>query len=151
METRLFSSGSLALVAIRQQTLLLRISFDGAVSDEYIPFSDLKPRLNNYITGLWQNEWDNYPLNKLHKISPKINEFLKSFPSNRREETVLSRLHIGHSYMTHFFVVVERRRSSLLYSIQWVAFFRTRVIALLRFDWCQEKKKVFMQILWECS
>ena len=29
---------------------------DGDVSDEYIPFSDLKPRSNNYITELWQTE-----------------------------------------------------------------------------------------------
>ena len=46
-------------------------ALDGDVSDEWISFSDFKPRLNSYITELWQNEWDNYPLNKLHKISPK--------------------------------------------------------------------------------
>ena len=80
-------------------------ALDGDVSDEYIPFSDLKPRLSNYIAELCQNEWDNYPRNKLPKISPKKNNFLTSCRSNRTEETVLSRLHIGHSYMTHYFLL----------------------------------------------
>ena len=58
-----------------------------------------------YITKLWQNEWDNYHLNKLHNISPNINEFLTSSRTNRREQTVLSRLNIGYSYMTHSFLL----------------------------------------------
>ena len=91
-------------MAIRQQTRLPRLP-DGDVSDEYIPFSDLKPRLHSYITELLQNEWDNDPINKLHKIGPKINEFLTSCRCNRREETVLSRLHIDTSCMTHSFLV----------------------------------------------
>ena len=47
----------------------------------------------------------NKPVNKLRKISSKLNEFLTSCPSNRSEETVLSRLHVGHSYMTHSFLL----------------------------------------------
>ena len=80
-------------------------ALDGDVSDEYNPFSDLKPRFNSYITELWQNEWDSYPLNKLHKTGPKINEFLTSSRTNRRKETVLSGLHISHSFMTHSFLL----------------------------------------------
>ena len=46
----------------------------GDISDEFIPFSDLKPCLNNYIFELWQRDWDEYPRNKLHKISPKLTD-----------------------------------------------------------------------------
>ena len=74
------------------------------VSAEYIPSSDFKPRLKSYITEVWQNEGDNYPLNKLHKISPKMNEFLAPSHTNRRKETVLSRLHIDHLYRTRSFL-----------------------------------------------
>ena len=35
-------------------------ALDGDASDEFIPCSDLKPRLNNYIFELWQREWDEY-------------------------------------------------------------------------------------------
>ena len=34
------------------------VALDGNVLDRCIPFSDLKHRLNNYITELWKNEWD---------------------------------------------------------------------------------------------
>ena len=77
---------------------------DGDVSAEYIPFFDFRPRLKSYITEVWQNEWDNYPLNKLHKISPKMNEFQAPSHTNRREETVLSRLHIDRLYRTRCFL-----------------------------------------------
>ena len=44
------------------------------------------------------------PENKLHKILPKLTDH---FPSRltRREEAALSRLHIGHSHVTHFFLL----------------------------------------------
>ena len=41
-------------------------ALNGDISDEFIPFSDFKPRLNNYIFELWQPEWDEYPKHKLH-------------------------------------------------------------------------------------
>ena len=34
---------------------------------------------------------------------------------------------------------VERRKSSFFYSMQWVTFLSTCVIALLGFNWCQKK------------
>ena len=33
-------------------------AFDGDISVELIPFSDLKSRTNKYILELWQSEWD---------------------------------------------------------------------------------------------
>ena len=81
-----------------------RDALDDDVSAEYIPFSDFKPRLKSYITEVWQNEGDNYPQNKLHKISPKMNEFLAPSHTNRRKETDLSRLHIDHLYRTRSFL-----------------------------------------------
>ena len=73
----------------------------------YVPwyFSDLKPRLNNYVFALWQRQWDEYPGNKLHKILPKLADRLPSRCFTRREETALSRLHIGHSHVTHLFLL----------------------------------------------
>ena len=88
MERRLFSSESLATYSGNSTAdSAAKDVLDGDVSDKYTPFSDLKPRRNNYIAEHWQNEWDNYPLNKLHKINPKINDFPKSCNSSRREET----------------------------------------------------------------
>ena len=48
---------------------------------------------------------DEFPENKLYKIFPKFKE-LKCIVcprTNRKEETVRARLHIGHSFITHSF------------------------------------------------
>ena len=93
-------------------------ALDGDISVELIPFSDLKPRTNKYILELWQSEWDEFPENKLYKIFPVLKECIKySFNTgnilynfiypwtNRKEETVMARLHIGHSFLTHSFLL----------------------------------------------
>ena len=42
---------------------------------------------------------------KFHEILPKLRDKLLSFCSTRKENTVLNRLHIGHSYLTHSFLL----------------------------------------------
>ena len=70
-----------------------------------MPFSDLKPLTAKYVYQVWQKEWDETVLvsNKFHKILPKLPDKLLSFCNTRKENTVLNILHIGHSYLTHFF------------------------------------------------
>ena len=43
-------------------------ALEGNISDELIPFSDLKSRVNKCVLELWQSEWDEFPENNLHKI-----------------------------------------------------------------------------------
>ena len=71
-------------------------ALDGDISVELIPFSDLKPRTNKYILEMWQSEWDEFPENKLYKIFPVLKECIVCHQTNRKEETVMARLHIGH-------------------------------------------------------
>ena len=56
---------------------------------------------------VWQKEWDETGLvsNKFHEILPKLRDKLLSFCNTRKENTVLNRLHIGHSYLTHSFIL----------------------------------------------
>ena len=75
-------------------------ALDGDISVELIPFSDLKPRTNKYIL-----DWDEFPENKLYKIFPVIKECIFCPRTNRKEETVMARLHIGHSFLTHSFLL----------------------------------------------
>ena len=42
--------------------------------------------------------------NKFHEVLPKLPDRLLSFCNTRKENTVLNRLHIGHSYLTHSFI-----------------------------------------------
>ena len=43
--------------------------------------------------------------NKFHEILPKLPDKLLYFCNTRKENTVLNRLHIGHSYLTHSFIL----------------------------------------------
>ena len=43
--------------------------------------------------------------NKFHEILPKLPDKLLSFCNTRKESTVLNRLHIGHSYLTHSIIL----------------------------------------------
>ena len=75
----------------------------GNISDELIPFTDLKSCINKYLLELWQLEWDKFPENKLHKIFPHSKKCKICVQTNRKEESVISRLDIGHSYITCFY------------------------------------------------
>ena len=77
----------------------------GDISVELIPFSDLKSRTNKYVLELWQSEWDEFPKNKLHQIFPVLKKCIVCPRTNRKEETVMARLHIGHSFITHSFLL----------------------------------------------
>ena len=48
---------------------------------------------------------DEFPENKLYKIFPVIKECIFCPRTNRKEETVMARLHIGHSFLTHSFLL----------------------------------------------
>ena len=74
---------------------------------DLIPFADLKPLTAKYVYEMWQKEWDETVLvsNKFHEIIVKLLDKLLSFCNTRKEDTVLNRLHIGHSYFTHSFIL----------------------------------------------
>ena len=60
-------------------------ALDGDVTDEFVPFSDFKPRIYKYMFDRWQQEWDEYPQNKLYRIRPRLNEYLPLSSSGRQE------------------------------------------------------------------
>ena len=74
---------------------------------DLMPLSDLIPLSVKYVHQIWQTEQDETVLvsNKFHEILPKLPDklfFVVVFFGNaRKENTILNRLHIGHSYLTH--------------------------------------------------
>ena len=72
-----------------------------------VPFSHLKPLTSNMSVRfrrgsamrlVWQS-------NKFYEILPRLSGKLLSFCNTRKENTVLNRLRIGHSYLTHSFIL----------------------------------------------
>ena len=70
-----------------------------------IPLSDFKPIIRKHITAMWQATWDESPLNKLHEIAPIVNEPRTHHLSTRRDQSVFNRCRIGHSRLTHEFLL----------------------------------------------
>ena len=68
-------------------------------------FSDLKAGAASYIKQASQAEWEKEgerdPPNKLFQIQPIRSDPFPRGCQNRKEESVLTRLHIGHTYFTH--------------------------------------------------
>ena len=69
--------------------------------DSKTKYSDLKADGHKYIKELWQIEWEKEVDNKLFKLQPNRSDSLPRSCKNRKEESVLTRLHIGHSFSTH--------------------------------------------------
>ena len=56
---------------------------------------------------MWQQSW-NDPANqnsKLFTIRPDLDKWLPGLWTNRHEEIILARLRIGHSYITHSYLL----------------------------------------------
>ena len=61
--------------------------------------------IRKHITAMWQATWDESPLNKLHEIAPIVNEPCTHHLSTRRDQSVFNRCRIGHSRLTHEFLL----------------------------------------------
>ena len=71
-----------------------------------IPFSNFKPSINKYILDQWQTSWNNNIGNKLLEIKPTIGEHQSVFRNIRKEEVVLTRIHLGHTRVTHSYLLL---------------------------------------------
>ena len=70
-----------------------------------IPFSNFKPSINKYILEEWQTSWNNSIGNKLLGIKPTIGEHQSVVRNIRREEVVLALLPLGHTRVTHSYLL----------------------------------------------
>ena len=75
------------------------------VSDLKIPFTDFKPSINTFLHNKWQMSWNAAVFNKLHSIKPSLGEWQSNYRIDRKEEVTLARLRIGHTFITHSFLL----------------------------------------------
>ena len=80
-------------------------SLDFNITPSQVPYTDLKPHINSFIANKWQERWSSCPDNKLFKIKPTLGVWPSGFRNSRKEEVVLSRLRIGHTYFTHSYIL----------------------------------------------
>ena len=72
-----------------------------------IPYTDLKSTINKLLLSKWQEQWSNNNHNKLFQIQPTLGEWRPASRKSRREQVVISRLRIGHTRLTHSFILKQ--------------------------------------------
>jgi ribonuclease HI len=70
-----------------------------------IPFSDVCPALLQSARGQWQHHWNTQLNNKLHSVKPRLGIWESSCQKTRKQEVILSRLRIGHTRLTHGYLM----------------------------------------------
>ena len=80
---------------------------DLRVTDMQLPYTDFKYYIIQHVKSKWQAQWNTAVGNKLHAIQPVLGKWKGSSRTSRREETVLSRLRIGHSRLTHSYLLTR--------------------------------------------
>jgi kelch-like protein 2/3 len=78
------------------------------VSESPVPYSDFKPLIGAYVDSVWQKCWDGETNNKLHRLQPVIGN-CRLGKLTRRDEVVIHRLRVGHSHLTHSYLLKKEQ------------------------------------------
>jgi kelch-like protein 2/3 len=80
----------------------------------YIPFLDFVPHLKKHLTKKWERKWHSADRpDKLYEVKPFVKPWQSASFKVRREETIMTRLRIGHTRVTHGYIMcgkVEPRK-----------------------------------------
>ena len=75
------------------------------VSDWQVPSSDFRGCAKSHIYDEWQALWSMSCANKLQNVHPTLGQWSGTCRASRREETALAQLRIGHTWLTHSYLL----------------------------------------------
>jgi len=78
------------------------------VSNCSIPCTYFIRLIMKYILKRWQDSWDQQIYSKLHEMHSLVVKTPCSYGENRKEQVVLTRCRIGHSRLTHSYLLNMR-------------------------------------------
>ena len=70
-----------------------------------VPYTDFKHLIRQYIFSTWQDDLNGVVANKLHSVTPVMGDWQSSYRRCRKDEVVLCRAYIGHTYVTHSYIL----------------------------------------------
>lgn len=73
-----------------------------------IPYKDCMKLVQRELKVNWQSAWNNEENNKLHLVRPTIEEWKSCSHQERFMEVILCRLRIGHTHLTHSFLLTKQ-------------------------------------------
>lgn len=81
-------------------------SINSHISELPISHNDVKKELHRKVKDLWNTEWTSSP-SKLLQIKRSIFEDYPPYLHRRKDQTILTRLRIGHSKLTHHHLLTK--------------------------------------------
>ena len=70
-----------------------------------LPATGIYPHITKLIFDEWQEVWDCCAGNKLHAIRPTVGYYKQKTGLSRRDTVLLNRLRIGHTRLTHSYLL----------------------------------------------
>ena len=74
-----------------------------------IPHKDYYAVYKRTVKSKWQEEWQNITGNKLRSIKETTSEWQSSYQKHRKHQIILTRLRIGHTLLTHRYLMESGR------------------------------------------
>lgn len=71
------------------------------IAEHQLPAKDFYPFFRKLTYDQWENSWSQVQNNKLRSVKQSTKPWTTSFQTERRKETLLCRLRIGHTRLTH--------------------------------------------------
>lgn len=78
------------------------------VNTVQLPHKDWYPIIKQKMKNKWQEQWTNLEGNKLRKIKSSINPWITSNHKERKISIIITRLRIGHTKLTHQYLMENR-------------------------------------------
>ena len=72
-----------------------------------VPATDYRNAVSLHLTKRWQTQWNNVLFNKLQPIKKTIGDTKFGGIVKRRDEIILHRARIGHTYLTHCYLLKD--------------------------------------------
>lgn len=85
-----------------------------ALDDPYVTvtpvdLNEIKTIVKNQFINRWQALWSTTRDNKLREVKPSVRPFTSAFIGNRKDDIVLARLRIGHTKITHQYLMEKEQ------------------------------------------
>ena len=86
-------------------TRIFKSGFDLPRVKVGVPYTDFKHHINQYVLSTWQDDWNGAVANMLHSVKPVLGDWQSSYRRCRKDEVVLCRTGIGHTHLTHSYIL----------------------------------------------
>ncbi|XP_049515655.1 uncharacterized protein LOC125941841 [Dermacentor silvarum] len=81
------------------------------ITEINLPFKDCVRVVRAAITSKWQQDWGCQENNKLQIVKPILQEWKTSYHQERFMEVILCRVRIGHTHLTHNFLLKNEEQA----------------------------------------